>query len=122
MVTLLPLGNFLEYLAIRVNGEQAQDLRACFDWTLQTGDGQVEHQRLTLSNGALSHLPGRHAGNADAAIVTSRAQLADMLGHPDGMLQALDAGRLDLRGNAALFRQFLATLDRFDPMFNVVEP
>jgi alkyl sulfatase BDS1-like metallo-beta-lactamase superfamily hydrolase len=122
MVTLLPLGKFLEYLAIRVNGEQAQDLRAGFDWTLQTGDGQFEHQRLTLSNGALSHLPGRHAGSADAAIVTSRAQLADMLSHPDGMLQALDAGKLDLRGNAALFRQFLGTLDRFDPMFNVVEP
>ncbi len=122
MVTLLPLGNFLEYLAIRVNGEKAQDLRACFDWTLQTGDGQAEHQCLTLSNGALNHLPGRHAGQADAAIVMSRSQLADLLGHPDGMLQALDAGKLDLRGNAVLFRQFLNTLDRFDPMFNVVEP
>jgi alkyl sulfatase BDS1-like metallo-beta-lactamase superfamily hydrolase len=122
MVSMLPLGNFLEYLAIRVNGEKAQDLRAAFDWTLQGTDGRAEHQRLTLSNGALSHLPGQHAGRADAALVTNRAQLADVLTHPDGLLQALDAGQLDVRGNVALFRQFLQTLDQFDAMFNVVEP
>jgi alkyl sulfatase BDS1-like metallo-beta-lactamase superfamily hydrolase len=122
MLTLLPLGHFLEYLAIRVKGEQAQHLKACFDWILQDKNGRAEQQRLTLSNGALNHMPGQHASQADAVIVTSRTQLAAMLADPDGLLHALDAGQLDLRGDATLFRQFLVALDCFDPMFNVVEP
>ncbi len=123
MVALLPLGGFLEYLAIRVHGLKAQDLQARFDWTLEAGDGHpAQRQRLTLSHGALSHLPGEHPGAADATISTSRAQMAAMLKGPEEMLRMLDTGELALHGNVALFRSFLQTLDSFDPMFNVVEP
>ena len=38
------------------------------------------------------------------------------------LLQALDSGTLDVRGDKPLFRQFVQTLDSFNPMFNVVEP
>lgn len=122
MLTLLPLGSFLEYLAIRLKGEKVQDLKARFDWSLRNDDGQAEQQRLTLSNGALSHLAGQHEGRVDAGIVMSRAELATWLATPDGLLQALDTGAMDIRGNKPLFRQLLAALDQFDPMFNVVEP
>lgn len=118
MVSMVPLRSFLEYLAIRVNGPKAQDLIARFDWHLGSG----ECQRLTLSNGALNHLPGGHGGTADAVVRTSRAQLAQLLATPTGLLSALDSGDLDVKGNLGLFRRFVETLDDFDPMFNVVEP
>ena len=118
IVALLPLRSFLEYIAIRVNGQKAQDLVARFDWYV----GQDECQRITLSNGALNHLPGHHRGAADAEIHTERAQLAQLLMGPSELLQALDSGTLDVRGNKPLFRQFVQTLDSFNPMFNVVEP
>jgi alkyl sulfatase BDS1-like metallo-beta-lactamase superfamily hydrolase len=123
MVALLPLAGFLEYLAIRIQGLKAQDLQARFDWTLVGQHGAApQQQRLTLSHGALSHLPGQHGEAADATIVTTQAQIASMLKGPAEMLRALDAGEFDLQGNAGLFRQFVETLDSFEAMFNVVEP
>ena len=123
MVSLLQLNSFLEFLAIRVHGLKAQDLQACFDWTLEAGDGHpAQQQRLTLSHGALSHLPGAHPGVADATLRFSRAQMAAMLQGPEVMLRMLDAGELAPEGDAALLRRFMETLDSFDPMFNVVEP
>jgi alkyl sulfatase BDS1-like metallo-beta-lactamase superfamily hydrolase len=121
IVAVLPFGSFLEYLAIRVNGEKAQALSAKFDWRL--GDGaDAETHRLTLSNGALNHLPGSHGTAADAVVRTSREQLGKLSAGRSALLDALDKNELQVIGNTGLFREFLETLDEFDPMFNVVEP
>ncbi len=123
MVMLLPLGSFLEFLAIRLNGEKAQDLQARFNWTLTEEDGRSQSQRLTLSNGALCHLPGQHREDqVDASIVTSRAQLIWLLKSPEEMLAALNAGSLSVQGRVDMLKDFLLLLDQFDPMFNVIEP
>lgn len=117
VVALLPLRSFLEYLAIRVDGVKAQHLSARFDWHI-VGE---ECQRITLSNGALNHLPGRHGSAADAVVKTDRTQLSSLLSRGD-LLEAFDSGALNVAGNKALFRTFLETLDEFNAMFNVVEP
>jgi alkyl sulfatase BDS1-like metallo-beta-lactamase superfamily hydrolase len=122
MVSLLPLEKFLEFLAIRVHGERAQSLRARFNWILVDDDGSQQLQRLTLSHGALSHLPGLHEGPVDATVVTPRGQLVQVLKGPDALLAAIDQGALTVEGNLVLFRAFADTLETFDPMFNVVEP
>jgi alkyl sulfatase BDS1-like metallo-beta-lactamase superfamily hydrolase len=122
MVSLLPLDKFLEFLAIRLDGVRAQDLQARFDWILVDEDGQRQCQRLTLSNGALSHLPGLHGTEADATIVTPRASLASLLNGREALLSAIGNGKLDVQGNRGLFDSFAQTLESFDPMFNVVEP
>ncbi|MES2363560.1 MAG: alkyl sulfatase dimerization domain-containing protein [Pseudomonadota bacterium] len=118
VVALLPLRSFLEYLAIRVNGLKAQHISARFDWHV-IGE---ECQRITLSNGALNHLPGSHGSTANASIRTDRAQLSRLLAGRPELLRSLDAGELDVQGDKALFRAFLETLDEFNAMFNVVEP
>ena len=64
IVSILPLGSFLEYLGIRVNGPRAQEVSARFDWQLTDASG-VDTHRITLSNGALNHLPGSHGAAAD---------------------------------------------------------
>lgn len=121
MLALMPLARFLEFLAIRINGEQAQDLQARWNWTLLEDDGSSQTQRLTLSNGALSHVPGRHAGAADAHIRTPRQQLAELL-QPGAMLAAIDNGSLQVDGDRAVLRAWAHTLETFSPMFNVAEP
>jgi alkyl sulfatase BDS1-like metallo-beta-lactamase superfamily hydrolase len=121
VVAILPLGSFLEYLAIRVNGVKAQDLEARFDWRLVQDSG-VESQRITLSNGALNHLPGSHGDAAQTVIETTRPQLGKVSAGRTALLAALDGRTLKVQGDAALFRRFLETLDEFDPMFNIVEP
>jgi len=121
VVAILPFGNFLEYLGIRLNGPDAQDIEAQFDWRLVDPAGADSH-RLWLSNGALNHLPGSHGERADAAIEMERAALARLSAGRSALLEGLDAGELRVTGNVALFRRFLEALDEFDPMFNVVEP
>lgn len=121
VVAVLPFQNFLEYLAIRVNGDKAQELDARFDWRASGADGTDTH-RLTLSNGALNHLRGTHGARAQAVIETSREQLGQLSAGRSALLAALDARELKVQGDVALFRRFLETLDEFDPMFNIVEP
>lgn len=118
IVAMLPLQSFLEFLAVRVVGTQAEHFSARFDW--QVIDGEC--QRVTLSNGALNHLPGSFGAAADAVIRTRRDQLARLLLGRDEIRRALDSGELEVQGDQALFRRFVDTLDEFDPMFNVVEP
>lgn len=121
VIAILPFGSFLEYLGIRVNGEKAQHLEARFDWRLVDGDA-VDAHRISLSNGALNHLPGSHGPQADAVVEMTRGQLSKLSAGRQALLGALDAGQLKIAGDAALFRSFLETLDEFDPMFNIVEP
>jgi alkyl sulfatase BDS1-like metallo-beta-lactamase superfamily hydrolase len=121
IVSILPFGSFLEYLAIRVNGPKAQGLKARFDWQLSDASG-VDTHRLTLSNGALNHLPGSHGAAADAVVRMSREQLGQLSAGRSALVAALDQQALDVRGDAALFRSFVECLDEFDPMFNIVEP
>ncbi len=123
MVMLLPLGSFLEFLGIRVQGEQVQHLSARINWTLVEEDGGTQSQRIHLSHGALNHLPGLHpADQTDVALTTTRAQMALMAQGPAQMLQALDAGELQVQGPSDVLRALVKSLDQFDPMFNVVEP
>lgn len=121
IVAILPFGSFLEYLGIRVNGPKAQSISAKFDWRLVDTDG-VDAQRVTLSNGALNHVPGSHGDDADAVIEMSRSQLSKLSAGRSALLEALERKELAIRGNDALFRRFVEALDEFDPMFNVVEP
>ena len=121
VVAILPLGNFLDYLGIRVNGPKAQMLDARFDWRLTDPHGAESH-RVTLSHGALNHLPGSHGGSADAVVDMTRAQLSRFSAGRLALLAGLDSGELTVTGDTALFRTFIETLDEFDPMFNVLEP
>jgi alkyl sulfatase BDS1-like metallo-beta-lactamase superfamily hydrolase len=52
----------------------------------------------------------------------SREQLGKLSSGREALLAALDGGQLDVKGDAALFRQFVECLDEFDPMFNILEP
>ena len=121
MLALLPLARFLEFLAIRIDGNKAQELQARWNWTLVEEDGRSQEQRLTLSHGALSHLSGHHEAEVDAHIVCSRAQLAELL-KEGGLLAAIDDGSLEMRGDRSALRALAQTLETFSPMFKVVEP
>ncbi|VWX61640.1 putative alkyl/aryl-sulfatase YjcS [Burkholderiales bacterium 8X] len=121
VVSILPFGSFLEYLGIRLNGPRAQHMDAKFDWQLTDASGTDTH-RITLSNGALNHLPGSHGTGARARVRMSREQLGKLSSGREALLAAIEAGQLDVEGDAALFREFVECLDEFDPMFNILEP
>jgi alkyl sulfatase BDS1-like metallo-beta-lactamase superfamily hydrolase len=115
----LPLENLLEYLAMRLCADAIGDLRLRVDW-IETET--PESQKLTLSNGALSHRIGSHGDQADAVVRYERAVLVRCLASPDDLLNAVATGDIRVEGDRALVNRFLAGLDVFDPGFSVVEP
>jgi len=120
VIAVLPLGNFLDYLAIRVDGPKAQSLKARIDWVLVDGDSE-DCRRITLSNGSLHHRPGRHGTDADVTVRTTRAQLARISAGRTALLAALDTAELAVEGQPAVLRELVLALDEFEPMFGVVD-
>lgn len=119
IVATLPVDRFLEYVAIRVNGPRAENLRCRLDWRM-VDEGTCH--RITLSNGALSHSLGTHGARADAIIKCDRQRLTDILREGKPLLSALDDGSLSVSGNIGQVRALFEVLEQFDPAFNVVEP
>lgn len=123
VVAILPLGSFLDYLAIRVNGPRAQHLQARIDWVLEgEGGSDDEAERITLCNGALNHRPGRHGEAAGLTLRTTRSELVAISAGRSALAAALAQGRLRLQGDAGLLQALIEVLDEFEPMFSIVEP
>jgi len=119
VVSMLPMGMFFDYLAIRVNAEKAEGLRLLVDWRM-TDEGS--RHRLTLSHSALSHLPGSHGAQAMATVSTTREQLAAIVTAGKPLAAAPETGLLEVAGDAAMVRRLFATFDEFPSNFNIVEP
>lgn len=121
VLAILPLDSFLDYLAIRLNGPRAQTLNLRIDWLLEdTCDAQT--QRITLSNGALIHRPGRHSTPAGVVVHTTRQELAAVSSGRTALAKAVADGSLRIEGRRDLFEALVDALDEFDPMFAVIEP
>lgn len=121
VLAILPLDSFLDYLAIRLNGPRAQTLAVRIDWLLEDPTAP-QAQRITLSNGALVHRPGRHSEPADVVVRTTRQELAAVSSGRTALATALSDGRLRTEGDPQALLALIETLDEFQPMFPIIEP
>ncbi|MFT3799983.1 MAG: alkyl sulfatase dimerization domain-containing protein [Burkholderiaceae bacterium] len=122
VVSMLPMAMFFDYLAVRLDGQAVQDERWRFDWELPDVG---ETHRLTIVNGTMHHRPGDHAtlgARADARIRVDRTALTGLLLEGTRLEQAIADGQITVTGDRAAVDRWLASLDDFDPNFNIVEP
>ena len=119
MLSFLPTHQYLQHLAVRVNGPKAQDLQVRVDWVMRD-EGQT--YRLTLRNGALTSIAGSHGDQADAALTLDRTTLIAVVEARSDFMAAIDAGKLEASGNREALRQLFGCMDTFDFNFNIVEP
>lgn len=119
MLSFLPIQQYLQHLAVRVNGPRAQDLHVRVDWVMRD---ENRTWRLTLRNGALSSLPGSHGAQADAVMSLDRATLIAVVEARSDFMAAIDAGTLQASGNLDALRALFGCMDTFDFNFNIVEP
>jgi alkyl sulfatase BDS1-like metallo-beta-lactamase superfamily hydrolase len=115
----LSVEHVFDSLAVRVDGPKAADLSLTVAWHFTEPEGRY---LMRLSNGVLSHRPGREGDEADATIRLARSALDDLLTNRVALDELLTSGRLVLEGDVAALGSLFGVLDHPDPGFAIVTP
>ena len=115
----LPTSQLIDYLAMRVNGPKAEGLRIVMNWIF-TDTG--EKFGLALANSALSASSRRLAEKPDVTVTMTRAVLNTIIAETATFESASDSGTIRIDGDAKKLFNFIALLDTFERMFEIVEP
>jgi alkyl sulfatase BDS1-like metallo-beta-lactamase superfamily hydrolase len=106
-------------MASRLNGPRAWEVQLNIDWVIADPD---EEHALTVRNGVLSHRPGRHRPEADAALVIEREALNQLLLKTADLGELVQSDRLRVEGDGAKLGELLGLLDEPDFGFAIVTP
>jgi alkyl sulfatase BDS1-like metallo-beta-lactamase superfamily hydrolase len=119
MIRALPLSDYFDYLAMRLNGPRAARHRLVMQWLFtETNASHV----LTLAHGVLRHACEEPVGEVDVQLRLSRATLDEISLEQLSFSEALDSERIQLKGPREAFEAFLSLLDTFDRGFAILEP
>ena len=116
-IRALSLDTLLDFLAIRLNGRDAEDRDLVLDLVVA---GAGEQVRLELSNGVLHH-SNEAFGQGDAPRLEVTRDLLDRIAAGSAGLDEVDRELSEGDGRDA-FRTLVGLLDSFTPWFAIVEP
>ncbi len=118
-VRAMSLDLFFNFLGVRLNGARAGDTHVTlsFDFT-DTG----EQLALTLAHGALTHVLGRLAPDADATISLTRTSLDRVILGEATLDEEAASGEITVEPDMTALHTVLGLLDTFGLWFNVIEP
>jgi alkyl sulfatase BDS1-like metallo-beta-lactamase superfamily hydrolase len=119
MIAALPAGLVFDYLGTTLNGPRAEQARMVLNWRF-TDSG--ESLASTLDHAALTHVPGKIATAADAAVTTTRRVFNAIVLRQTTFADAERRGDLSFTGNGAKFTELMTYFDDVDPSFAIVEP
>ncbi len=125
LVRALPAGLFFDWLGVQVDGLRAAGQRIVLHWRLTgvtgpAGEG-AEDWTLNPENGALTHHSG-HLATADARLTLARPVLDDIALGKTSLAEAVDAGRVQVQGDASRVQALFGLMDKPGGMFPMVEP
>jgi len=115
----LRTGQLLDCLAVRMNGRAAEGKRLVLNLRLEDTS---EHLVLNLENCALTHLSGSQDANADATLTLDRQTLEELVLQSTTIGEAIAAKKVRATGNAAVFQQLMDLMDRYEHVFEIIEP
>lgn len=120
MIRSLPLGDYFDYLAIRIDAERAEGKRLALNWRFTDTDQRF---LVNLENSTLTALEGVEDAKADATVTTTRATLDRISLQQSTFQQAYAEGAIQVEGRRpAALRELLGLLVKFPTTFNVIEP
>ena len=108
-----------DLLGVRLNGPKAEGRRIVLNWTFTDTD---EMFILNLENSALTYVACAHSAAADASFTLARSTLDEIIAKQTTFPDAVDAGRIELDGNALRLAELMMLMDEFPRMFEIVEP
>jgi alkyl sulfatase BDS1-like metallo-beta-lactamase superfamily hydrolase len=115
----LRVRQLLDYLGVRLNGPAAEDKRLVID--CQFTDTH-EHFVLNLENATLTYLSDSAAAKADATLTFDRETFERLVLQSATIAEEIAAGRAQARGNASAFQELMDLMDRYERVFEIIEP
>ena len=108
---------FLEFLAIRLDSEKAEDLT--FTMNLATPDNG-EKFVLELSNATLTVIEGFQADETDLSISVDRAELEKVMMGVESFQSLIEDGRATFDGDLSILTELATRMVDFDPYFEIM--
>jgi len=119
VVRSLPLGIYLDYLAVRLNHPEAAESDIALNLTMPDVDEKII---LTVSHGVMNYTIGAQAEDADATVTMDRTVLDAINLGQTTFAAAKESGSITIEGNAAKFEEFIGLIDTFEFWFPIVTP
>jgi len=108
---------FLDYLAIRLNGERAAETKLAINW-IQPDTGR--RYGLSIENGVFLYKADFQYEKPDATLTISRNDLIEVLVQKKTLQQALAGGQAKLAGDPRALGTWLGLLDKFPQQFPIM--
>jgi len=108
---------FLDYLAIRLNGNRAAQTKLTINWT-QPDTGK--HYGLSIENGVFLYKANFQYDKPDATLTISRGDLIAVLAKQKTLQQEFASHQAKLDGDPAALRTWFGLLDAFTTEFPIV--
>lgn len=122
MLGAMTLDMLLDYAGIRLNGPQAWNRTARFNWIFEQADGTQVHFAVRLSNGTLVYTAGKTLPAVDATVTWEREALQRLLFGGSDLASEIAAGRVRVEGEEAPLADLFDLLDDFPFWFPIVTP
>ncbi|MEN0676662.1 alkyl/aryl-sulfatase [Plesiomonas shigelloides] len=121
LIAAMPVTDFLDYLAVRLDGNKADQAGYTLTMNINLSDSN-EKVLMQVKNGNLSHIKGYQDNKPDVTMTINRAALADFMLQKASLQELQQAGRVEITGDANRLYQLGTYLDNFDFWFNIVTP
>lgn len=119
MIAAMPIDNFFDYLAIRLNGPRAAENPMNINFDVPD---QNKKYHIQIKNGVLNYFPNKHGDVVDFTVVINRKDLDSLITGQSTVEDLIKNGKLNIQGKNPDFQKFWSLFDKFDPWFNLVEP
>ncbi|AUW05639.1 alkyl/aryl-sulfatase [Vibrio campbellii] len=114
-----PTGMFLDFLAVRLNAEKAEQASLDFSFGIHHPDLN-ESYFGEVSNSNMANIQVDELPTTDVTLQISKADMTAMVLGQATLDDLLKSGKAKLTGNAKLVTQLVSTLDDFDGMFEIL--
>jgi len=121
-IKAMPVGKFLDFLAIRLNDKKAEGKTMTFNLNITDNNKQKEQYVITLENSVLNYLPNKQEKDADATLSMARETFNKTMTQPGMVNKKIASGDIKITGDQEKLKDFLGMLDTFDLWFNIVTP
>lgn len=119
MISSMPIENFFDYLAIKLNGLRAAENPMNINFDIPDLNKKY---LLQIKNGVLNYFVNKHADNFDLSIKINRKDLDSLIIKKATIADLEETEKLTIKGEKENLQKFLSLFDKFNPWFNLVQP